>query len=143
MGWFFVNILVPVFAPLALLLPFRPFRAHLPEDARRHLRWWMPLKDGQLGWAGLAFCSAAAYELEDGPFQSTTTAHGLLAGLVVVLLGNCFLAALGGVFPSEPDVPDDVPPWRHYPVLMLSVWLASVSALALAGVHFWNEGASP
>jgi hypothetical protein len=133
MGWFIVNVLIPVFAPLAALLPFRLFLHALPEHAHRFLRWPMLIKDGQTAWVALAFNAAAGYDV----FSSSASWKGaVLLGVVFLGAANILIAALGGVFPVDDDVSPGESPWRHYPAMSASAVLTFLSAIVFTGVHF-------
>ena len=134
-GWIIINVLLPIFAPLAVLPFFRLFEHALPERARRVLRWTTPLKDGQLAWVALAFNAATAYELFNSEASKTVIGGGLL-GLAGVGIANVLIAALGGVFPVEGEPPVGKSPWRHYPAIKVSVGLTAASAIAFIAVHF-------
>lgn len=138
MGWFIVNILLPMFAPLLGLLLFLPFP--LPEKNAALVTWTSPIKDGQLAWAGLAFSAAAIYELENGALASSPIAKWILGALVALVLVNGMVAALGGVFPTEGKPPADKSPWRFYKAMTASAVLTVLAGGALTAVHFLSEG---
>jgi hypothetical protein len=135
MGWFIVNVLLPIFAPLGALLPFRLFVHALPDRSRRLLHWTTPIKDGQVAWIGLAFNAAGGYEMFNAA-DGTSWKGAVLLGLAFLGAANILIAALGGVFPVEDELPAGKSPWRHYPAMSASVLLTFLSAIVFSGVHF-------
>lgn len=138
MGWFIVNILLPMIAPLLGLLLFIPFP--LPEKNAELVTWTSPIKDGQLAWAGLAFSAAAIYELENSSVASSALAKWILGALVVLVFVNGMVAALGGVFPTEGKPPAEKSPWRFYKAMTASTALTVLAGGAFTVVHFLVEG---
>ena len=141
MGWVIVNILLPAFAPIVLmLLFFRPLRKRFPADAQKLINFLSPIKDGQLSWAGLAFCAAGLYEMHEAAHAVQVlgdTLHGVFEGLLIFgLLGNSFLAAEGAIFPAEQPRPANVTFNDNYPVLAWSIAFSTISGILFAVVHF-------
>jgi hypothetical protein len=135
MGWIFVNIMLPIFAPLAVLPLFQIFKYALPEKAQRLLHWTTPIKDGQLAWIALAFNGGTGYELFASHESSTVVGGGLL-GLAGLAIADVVLASLGGVFPVEARPPAGTSPWRHYVPMSVSAVFTLLSAIAFVAVHF-------
>lgn len=133
MGWTIVNVLVPIFAPLLVLLFFRLFP--LPASTRRYLRWTTPIKDGQVAWVALAFNAASAYDLMSAK-EEVVGRGWVLGGLIVLTVANVLIAGLGGVFPVDSEPPEGTSPWRHYRAMSVSAWLTLLSAFMFIGVHF-------
>ena len=76
MGWFIVSILIPLIAPIIGMLVLQ--RLPLPvNNSEKHLL--VPIKDGQLCWASVAFCALAMYEIAvpgtEGPLVSGNAVH--------------------------------------------------------------------
>lgn len=59
LGWFLLNVCVPLLAPLALLPLLAAGRSHRGK-IKTLIRW--SIQDGQLYWPVIAMCSAACYE---------------------------------------------------------------------------------
>ena len=135
MGWIIINVLLPIFAPLAVLPLFRIFKHALPEKAQRLLQWTTPIKDGQLAWIALAFNGGTGYELFASKEGATLVGGGLL-GLAGLAIANVVVAGLGGVFPVEEDPPPGQSPWRHYLPMSVSAASTLLSAIAFIAVHF-------
>ena len=139
MGWFAINILLPIFAPLALLFiagkictPVEPFASRI-----RILR---TIKDGQLGWVAVVFSANSAYELF-AHFQSSgppNWAGPALTLNVVILVISGMSAVLGALFPVDESRkhPVSLKAWlQHYPNLCTSILEVIVAAFILYKVH--------
>ena len=141
MGWIAINILLPAVAPLIMMTFYLPFRSRLPEQSKKLVRYITALKDGQLCWAGIAYCAAGLYEMHEA--RGRPAAHGLGSydgvvetGFILLLVANGAIAAGGAVFPVEPPCPPWQEPWKYYAALSWSMGLASVAGLVFALVHF-------
>jgi len=143
MGWFAINILLPVFAPLALLFiagkictPIEPFASRISI-----LR---TVKDGQLGWVAVVFSANSAYELF-AHVQSNIPPNWAGPALtlnIVILVISGMAAVLGALFPVEesPEIPKSLKTWmQHYPNLCTSIIAVVVAAFVLYKVHLALE----
>ncbi|MDT8840341.1 hypothetical protein ParKJ_23220 [Paraburkholderia fungorum] len=145
--WLFINLVLPVTAPiLGMWLEIVSAR-NIRDDAERlealrRRRIVMLFKDGQLGWVGLLMCFAAVSDMLDGIRR-----HGLpvWAPLVVVaLLGlvytSGYFATKGAVDTAE--ALDDFA-WRRfpedYPSAFYTIIFTLISAVLFAGTHFWAQ----
>ncbi len=147
MGWFFVNIIVPVAAPLLGVLFLGAITPPTPPGAALvSFSPMMMVKDGQLGWIATGMCSAAfydliemidAYNLYSRPLPSSW--HAVILPLLLCLIGSVFVAALGAVYstsiPAAP--PTTIRNWtRHYKNFVSSVIVTISSAITFALIHF-------
>ena len=140
MGWLFVNVVLPALSPLFLMaVIFMPWRKKFDKNAQALINLLSPIKDGQLCWAGMAFCAAALYEMHESPTASKALwgGDGYLEGVFILLLFmNSFVAASGAVFPADLPRPPDVKVSEHFPVLRRSIGASAVSAILFVVVHF-------
>jgi len=145
MGWLAINILLPVFAPLALLFvagkictPIEPFSSRM-----KLLR---TVSDGQLGWVAVVFSASASYELF---VQMQTNTPPIWAGLtlstnIFVLVISGLTAVLGALFPvNDPtEKVDSIFAWAlHYRTLCISILDISAAGAMFCKVHFALESA--
>jgi len=140
MGWFSINILLPVFAPLALLFiagkictPIEPFASRV--------KVLNAVKDGQLSWVAVVLSANASYELcvnlQSG--SPPNWAGPILFFNVLNLMLSCMLAVLGALFPvTEPTVTfrSLAPCLRHYRLLCVSTFTMIIAAVLHCVVHF-------
>lgn len=136
MGWFFVNIVLPLLAPIIGMLILQ--RLPLPlSDEQIHLL--VPIKDGQLCWGAVAFCALTMYEIAvpgTGQLLSGDAVHWLNTGLTMSLSASALIAAGGAVFPTQIK-PVGMHDWyKHYQALATSLGLTALSGLAYTVVHF-------
>ena len=137
MGWFIVSILIPLIAPILGMLALQ--RLPLPvNEKEKHLL--VPVKDGQLCWASVAFCALAMYEIAvpstEGPLASGNTVHWLNGGFVLLLATSAVIAAGGAVFPTKIKAVRRNSWHKHYQALATSLALTFLSALAYSVVHY-------
>ncbi|RKF47316.1 hypothetical protein BCY88_23760 [Paraburkholderia fungorum] len=80
-SWFFFNIGVPVFAPIALLplLRFSRYYQHVARGIARR-----SIQDGQLFWVVISMCASACYEI--GGLVADVSARGKLVLMLAALL---------------------------------------------------------
>ena len=127
--WIVINLIVPVFAPIAICMGLRAGTHGVNRDK---LAPMMLVKDGQLGWIAAALCAAAIYEACD--ISSDYATVRLIAIVTLGALG--FFSALFSVqgitnpvpFPLEQS--DD---WRPFRATFATTWLSAVIFLL---VHF-------
>lgn len=141
MGWFLINILLPAWAPVLLVAGYLPFRKKLPPENRALVRFITPIKDGQLSWAGLAYCAAALYEMYEAKDSGAGLPEpwdGVLqVFFIITLVLNSMIAAGGAVFPVElPRKPTETI-FSFYPAMLWSWALSGMSAAAFAVVHLY------
>ena len=103
MGWFIVNIAVPVFVPVLFLGLAK--LCCLPSSAMKRTRLVSLFENGQLGWVALGFTASAAFEIYlylispecTDPFRA-----GVLLGIDLTLLVSAgYVAATGALFPVK------------------------------------------
>ena len=140
MGWLFVNVVLPALSPLALMaIIFMPWRRKFDAKSQELVNFLSPIKDGQLCWAGLAFCAAALYEMHEtaGAAKALAGHDGMLeVAFIVLIIINSSFAAGGAVFPAELPRPPGIGISEHFPVLLWSAFASGVSAGLFALVHF-------
>lgn len=131
LGWLFASIIVPVAAPnLALWL-----WSFVPHEGNTH--WLMPVKDGQLCWAAIAFCAAGLYELRGASGHRELS--GLLeVALVIIIFASGIMAAGGSVFPAPAPQPGKQIEWRRYRLFIGSAIWTLLGAVGYSVVHFLN-----
>lgn len=131
MGWFFVNLFVPIFAPILAMLFLKCL--NLPA-----LTSVLSLvKDGQLGWAALGFCVSAKYEIAtQGLILSQSATNALDGGFVILISASALMAAVGTVFPVGP-FPGGMPWYQHYKTLASSIVVTVFASGAYTVVHYW------
>ncbi|WP_374584725.1 hypothetical protein [Pseudoduganella sp.] len=138
MGWFLVNIAVPLLAPVFVLFMLRPLP--LPAGARSSLKWIAPVKDGQLCWVAIAFCASALYEYGTIASELATPPAALLQisnGLANVCLVMSSIVATGGALYSTPvEKPAHISWPRHFSCFCTSLFFALASASLYAIIHF-------
>lgn len=140
MGWFLINILLPVCLPLAYLLGAK--LVDLPEPYASRTKLIRAVQDGQLGWVATAFAAASVHELLERlpPRTEETTWIDLVFALSCVLLAvSGFLAVLGTLFPlKESKVQPHGPrEWiQHYRLFISTSIVTALSATFLSLAHY-------
>ena len=139
MVWFFVTVMVPLFAPFLLVPIFwiLPISAHLKVDAKLVAL----AKDGQLCWVAMGFCVSGLYDLAElvinaGTPYDSSSAGALFIGLIIVLMISAILAAGGAVFPTSLQVPVGAIWYRHYLNLIASALFTILAAAGYTVIHF-------
>ncbi|CAN7154430.1 hypothetical protein LJR289_000114 [Pseudoduganella sp. LjRoot289] len=84
LGWFLLNVGVPLLAPLALLPLLGAGRQHRGK-VRMLIKW--AVQDGQLYWPVIAMCAAACYEAAGSFARQTAGADALNAALAWLSIG--------------------------------------------------------
>lgn len=141
MGWFFVNIVLPIVVPLAFL--FLAKFVDLPEPYASRAKLIRAVQDGQLGWVAIGFAAACAYEILEEMSRNPAGAPawaGLVFGIACVFLAvSGFLATLGTLYPvdeSQP-APTDVLSWvRRYRLFLGTAVATLVTAALFSIVHY-------
>lgn len=138
MGWFFITIALPLVAPIFLILQYKWLP--IPPENAKLARFIAPVKDGQLCWAVIGFCSSAMYEMavpgKDGRPIDGTYAGWIQAGFVILLVASSSIAAAGAVFPTDIGAPLGKPWYRHYSAFVVSLALTGLAGGAYTVVHF-------
>jgi hypothetical protein len=98
MDWYLIAVCFPALAPIALnaILLWRTPGDGIDESRKS---WLAPIKDGQLHWLSVSFAASALYEMFHKP--NIAAMGGLAAILIISGLSAAFLAALGGLYPTD------------------------------------------
>jgi len=132
MGWFFVNILVPIFAPIIAMVFLKCLNLPAPPSSVLSL-----VKDGQLGWAALGFSVSTKYEIvTQGLILSSDATNALDGGVIILICASSLMAAVGTVFPVGPFL-GGMPWYRHYKTLASSLVVTLFAIGAYTVVHYW------
>ena len=110
-GWFIVNILLPVSVPMAFMA-LAGCVPTLPPEVAARTKLLLLVQDGQLGWVALGFSASCFYEAlaylaQSGP-ASAAWIQAALGLSLITLVASGFLAALGGLFPAGDGDPEQV-----------------------------------
>ncbi|CAN7790751.1 hypothetical protein [Caballeronia sordidicola] len=145
--WLFINLVLPVIAPILgmwlEIVSARNIRDDAERlDALRRRRIVMLFKDGQLGWVGLLMCFAAVSDTLDGIRK-----HGLPNWAPVVFVALLGLVYTSGYFATKGavDTADalDGFAWRtfakDYPTAFYTIIFTVFSAALFGYVHFWAQ----
>ncbi|ABF10948.1 hypothetical protein [Cupriavidus metallidurans] len=147
MGWFLVTVALPVLAPMISLICMKAFPLAIPSA---QLALVSVVRNGQLCWAAIGFCTSALYELaEPCPPSARVNAifQGYLnGGMTLLLVLASLFAACGAVLPHTDGYASGVPRRGHNRVLLASLGITSLSAIgfaliplgALASSDFWR-----
>lgn len=135
MGWFFANILVPIFSTIGVLLIIQ--RAPVPQEYREKASVIRAVRDGQLGWVVIGIGSNLAYEV----FSQPQPTYWIATLAILLILGNALLSGISIMFPfQDKDTPPKDASWGEklntYQVLRdTSASLVAISSLSCAH-HF-------
>jgi hypothetical protein len=134
-GWFFLNIGVPVFAPVALLPLLSFSRAHGQSAGTLVLQ---SVRDGQLLWVVISMCASACYEIGaaiNGAVSDEARAI-MLAGLLwhgmIIVASTVVLSVAAtdsntrGLYVSYEEAPNRKLMWSS--VIITAIVTASYSA---------------
>lgn len=75
MGWFLINVVLPLLAPLLVLLLLKPLP--VPHETAKKLSLLIPVKDGQLCWIAISLAASALYDMGVGGTQSQPIPAGV------------------------------------------------------------------
>jgi hypothetical protein len=145
MGWFAINILLPVLAPLALLFVAGKICAPIEPFSSR-MKLLRTVSDGQLGWAAVVFSASASYELFL-QIQSNTPPSwaGLTLGTnIFILVISGMTAVLGALFPTKEPAArfNSMFAWTvHYRTFCISIFVITAAGTMFCKVHFALETA--
>ena len=137
MGWFVVNIVLPVFVPTAFMALAGRVPTLPPEVAAR-TKLLLLVQDGQLGWVALGFSASCFYETLDylahsGP-ASPAWIQAALGLSLITLVASGFLAALGALFPAGDAYPEQAVR-RSWVRSNFLFWMTSVILFTAATVR--------
>ena len=138
MGWFLITVVLPLVAPVLLIMPF--WALPLPPANAALAKLISPVKDGQLCWGAIGFCVSALYEMaEPGkgghPIDGAYAGY-VQAGFVILLLAASLIAAGGSIFPTHLGAPTGIGWYRYYKALTASLGLTLLAGGAYTMVHF-------
>jgi CDP-diglyceride synthetase len=140
MGWFFINIVLPVAVPAAFMLLARS--ADLPPEVAARTSLLTLVQDGQLGWPGLVFSASCAYDVfaylvggsRASPIDTWLPVVMTVAVLIIAVSG--FLATLGTLYPRNARSAPRA--WQQrYKLLVASAVCAGVAAILYSVVHYY------
>lgn len=135
MGWFVINILLPLVAPVLVLAILKALP--IPIENRLSLNLLVPVKDGQLCWAAIALSASALYEIGSGRAVINVATVGYVHGAAVFLIAASSIVAAGGaIFPTPLQRPPGVPPIRHYSTFAFSFFLVLWASMVRLVVQF-------
>lgn len=108
MDWYLIAVCFPAVAPIVLnaILLWRTPGNSIDESRKS---WLAPIKDGQLHWLSVSFAALALYEMFHKP--NIAAMGGLAAILLSSGLSAAFLAALGGLYPTDINIKTDKKQW--------------------------------
>jgi hypothetical protein len=136
-AWALVNICVPVFGPILLLLLLRFSKSH--KDISRGIVF-RALKDGALFWTVIAMCAGAMFDL-----GAALTKGGLTAGVLVVVWGalvwhifvvaaSAVLVLLGTIDAARPP-PEVTGAFEDRSMYTASVLTTAITVVTFAASH--------
>lgn len=139
LGWFLLNVGVPLLAPIALLPLLGAGRQHRGK-VRMLIKW--SVQDGQLYWPIIAMCAAASFEAAgaiasaagEANAQNAAIAWLALAWHVLVIVTSSVLATL-----STTDATTLMPDERETtmpPLVLISVIRSVATAITYSATHF-------
>lgn len=140
MGWFLINIALPIGVPLAFLLAAK--LVDLPEPYASRTKLLNVVQDGQLGWVAIVFAAASAYDLfarmQDNP-PAPAWAGQVFAISCVFLATSGLLAMLGTLYPVDESLPP-VAGFRNwllrYRLFLGTAFATIITASLLSLVHY-------
>ena len=141
MGWFFINIILPITVPFLFLLAAK--FAELPEPYASRTKIIRAVQDGQLGWVALVFAAACSYELLERirieKESAPSWAEPVLAIAYFFLALSGFLATLGTLYPVDvtKPIPKGKKVWaRHYRMFLGTAFATFTTAALFSLVHY-------
>jgi len=138
LGWLFINVGVPLLAPIALLPLVTLSRSHRTSGKNLVLN---AIQDGQLCWTVIAMCAGACYDLAGMLDVSTSGSARAIAwtGLVwhiVFVIGSSTLVLIGTMnalyattASTRTDAPDRTLMW-------VSVFMTVITATSFSISHY-------
>lgn len=140
MGWFFVNVIVPVAVPMLFMLLAK--MVPLPATVIARTRLVTLVQDGQLGWVALGFATSCTYDvytyISRAKGGHTAWAEPALCLGISIISISAFLAALGALFPYDNSLPSPATPWKavkQYSILSGTLTLMVIAAVLYSVVH--------
>lgn len=134
-AWIVVHIVIPIFAPIALLPLLaigRTFRSSTGSVV------YNAVKNGQLLWAGIAMSAAACYDiaiyLGHASELGRTVAWSGLAVCIFLITFSAVLVMLGAI--DSLDESFDARTAEPSRIMVVSICLTAAAAFAFAGAHY-------
>lgn len=135
MGWFLINVLLPLIASMLVLAILKALP--LPTENKLSLNLLIPVKDGQLCWAAIALSASALYEIGAGKSAMPEIIIGYLQGAAVFLIAmSSILVAGGSIFPTSLLRPAERSSIRHFSTFVISIFLVYWASLVRVIVQF-------
>jgi hypothetical protein len=135
MGWFLINVLLPLIASVLVLAILKTLP--IPLENKLSLNLLIPVKDGQLCWAAIALSASALYEMGVSRSATSGVIIGYLQGAAVFLIAmSSILVAGGAIFPTSLFRPAEISSIRHFSTFAISLFLAFWAALVRVVVQF-------
>jgi len=136
MGWFFITILLPLTAPVLLMLILRT--VPLPQPWARTPIVEL-IQDGQLCWLAMSFCASALYELatrrELLELLGQTLVGYLNAASMITLFLSSTYAMLGAVFGARRHEASECSGVQRYGQLVASLLLTGLAGAGYTAIH--------
>ncbi|HXZ06460.1 MAG TPA: hypothetical protein VEI25_00225 [Paraburkholderia sp.] len=138
LGWLFINVGVPLLAPLALLPLLTLSRSHQTSVKRLVLN---AIQDGQLCWTAIAMCAGACYDVGgmlDVSTSGSTRAFAWigLAWHILLVIGSSALMLIGtmnALYVPTASARTERPNRR---VMWVSVFLTVTTATSFSISHY-------
>jgi hypothetical protein len=146
LGWFLLNVGVPMFAPIALLPLLGAGRQHRGK-VKALLKW--AVRDGQLFWPVIAMCAAACYEAA-GIWELAIAARnpdlaafawGAIGWHVLIIIGSSVLVTISTTDATTLHERDDDDTLS--PIVLISIVVSIVTAVSYSAVHYYLADSAP
>lgn len=141
MGWFLINIFMPMTLPLIFLLLAK--LVDLPQPSASRAKLIRAVQDGQLGWVGMGFAASSTYELLEYLMGGKKGAPEWAGVVFAVTIGSLalsgFLSMLGTLYPVDDTLPAPATlgAWMMRYRLFVGTLLATLITAVLFGlVHY-------
>ena len=140
LGWFLLNIGVPLLGPLALLPLLAAGRQHKGK-VKALLRW--AVQDGQLYWPVIAMCAAACYEAA-GTFgqahdkNKPVYAWAAIGWHVLIIVLSAVLVSIGTSDATATRRRDETNALPR--IVLVSIIVAVTTAVTYSMVHYYLAG---
>jgi hypothetical protein len=142
-AWVITNIVIGIFTPAfgMFLMSFqnKATARSTKNKSNFAVDYYLPYRDGQLGYVSMAWCAAAIVELVRALLVRPT--GGQVLGLIfigVIAIANAWIAALGASAPTEElQRPHTFrAAWSHYPNLRYSLYWLGAALIGSGVVHY-------
>lgn len=140
LGWFLLNVCIPLLAPIALLPLLGAGRSHRGK-IKLLVRW--SVQDGQLYWPVIAMCATACHEAAGvfaHPLDETGPHYPMLAWLaigwhVLIIVISSVLVTVGTVDATNSE-PHDLNELALPPLVLISITLSVTTAFTFSATHY-------